>query len=54
MLDVQDIRGPTIALSGLEGVDRALTFHYDETNNIRRLLLTPGGLNVRAPQCFVR
>lgn len=53
MLDVQDIRGPAIAIGGLEGVDRALTFHYDETNNIRRLLLTSGGLNVRAPQCFV-
>lgn len=53
MLDVNQIRGPAIALSGLTGVDRALTFHYDETNNIRRLLLTPQGLNVRTPQCFV-
>jgi hypothetical protein len=53
MLDVNEIRRPAIALSGLTGVDRALTFHYDETNNIRRLLLTPEGLNVRTPQCFV-
>lgn len=53
MLDVNDIRGPAIALGGLQGVERALTFHYDETNNIRRLLLTPDGLNVRTPQCFV-
>ena len=51
MLDVNDIRGPVIALGGLE--DRTFTFHYDETNNIRRLLLTPDGLNVRTPQCFV-
>lgn len=53
MLDVNDIRGPAIALSALEGVDRTFTFHYDETNNIRRLLLTPDGLNVRTPRCFV-
>lgn len=53
MVDVNEIRGPAIALSGLTGVDRALTFYYDETNNIRRLLLTPSGLNVRTPQCFV-
>ena len=53
MFDVNDIRYPAIALHGLTGVDRAFTFHYDETNNIRRLHLTPDGLNVRAPQCFV-
>lgn len=53
MLDVNEIRGPAIVVGGLTGVDRALTFHYDETNNIRRLLLTPAGLNVRTPQCFV-
>lgn len=53
MIDVNEIRGPTIALSGLTGVDRAATFYYDETNNIRRLHLTPDGLNVRTPQCFV-
>lgn len=53
MVDVNEIRNPAIASSGLAGVDRALTFYYDETNNIRRLLLTPEGLNVRTPQCFV-
>lgn len=53
MIDVNEIRGPAIALSGLTGVDRASTFYYDETNNIRRLHLTPDGLNVLTPQCFV-
>ena len=53
MIDVNSIRDPAIALSGLTGVDRDLTFYYDETNNIRSLLLTPEGLNVRTPQCFV-
>ncbi|EBA14047.1 DUF3800 domain-containing protein [Roseobacter sp. CCS2] len=53
MVDVNDIRNPAIALGGLTGLDRVFTFHYDETNNIRRLHLTPNGLNVRAPQCFV-
>ena len=53
MIDVNEIRGPAIALSGLTGVDRASAFYYDETNNIRRLHLTPNGLNVRTPQCFV-
>lgn len=53
MVDVNEIRDPAIALSGLTGVDQTFIFHYDETNNIRRLRLTPDGLNVRAPQCFV-
>lgn len=53
MVDVNDIRNPVIALNGLTGVDRPFTIHYDETNNIRRLHLTPNGLNVRTPQCFV-
>ena len=53
MVDVNALRNPAIALGGLTGLDRVFTFHYDETNNIRRLHLTPNGLNVRAPQCFV-
>ncbi|MEN7537298.1 hypothetical protein [Aurantiacibacter flavus] len=53
MLDVNVIRDPTILLNGLTGLDRVFKLHYDETNNIRRLHLTPDGLNVRAPQCFV-
>lgn len=53
MIDVNQLRGPVLALNVLPNVDAAYTLHYDETNNIRRLHLTPGGLNVRAPQCFV-
>jgi hypothetical protein len=53
MVDVNDIRDAAIARAGLSGLDRPFTFHYDETNNIRRLHLTPEGLNVRAPHCFV-
>lgn len=53
MIDVNEMRSSTIALRGLTGVDRSFTFYYDETNNIRRLHLTPDGLNVRTPQCFV-
>ena len=26
---------------------------YDETNNVRRLRLTPEGFNIRSPDCFV-
>ncbi len=53
MFDVNEMRAPAITFGGLTGVDRTFTFHYDETNNIRRLHLTPDGLNVRTPQCFV-
>ncbi|WP_312808430.1 DUF3800 domain-containing protein [Agrobacterium cavarae] len=34
-------------------MDEAYTIYYDETNNIRRLHVTPDGLNVREPKCFV-
>lgn len=53
MVDVNAIRDPAILANGLTGLDRPFTLHYDETNNIRRLRLTPGGLNARRPQCFV-
>lgn len=53
MVDVNQLRDPDIALHGLSGLDGARTFHYDETNNIRRLRLTPDGFNVRRPECFV-
>jgi hypothetical protein len=53
MIDVNQLRSPVLAMNVLPNVDAAYTLHYDETNNIRRLHLTPGGLNVRAPQCFV-
>jgi len=53
MIDVDERRNLVIAAHGLANVDHPFTLHYDETNNIRRLLLTPGGLNVREPRCFV-
>jgi hypothetical protein len=53
MVDVNDLRDPVLAMNALPNVDVGYTLHYDETNNIRRLHLTPGGLNVRTPQCFV-
>jgi hypothetical protein len=37
----------------LTNVDQPFTFYYDETNNVRRLHLTPEGLNIRSPDCFV-
>lgn len=53
MIDVDERRNQVIAAHGLANVDHPFTLHYDETNNIRRLLLTPSGLNVREPRCFV-
>ncbi|UWQ55941.1 DUF3800 domain-containing protein [Leisingera caerulea] len=53
MTDINDLRAPVLAINNLPNVDSNYTMHYDETNNIRRLHLTPNGLNVRVPQCFV-
>jgi hypothetical protein len=53
MIDVNEMRDPAIRLQGLTKTDELYTLYYDETNNIRRLLITPDGLNVRNPQCFV-
>jgi hypothetical protein len=53
MIDVNLIRDPEIRMNGLEGADKAYRLYYDETNNIRRLHVTPDGLNVKDPKCFV-
>ncbi|CAM3881979.1 hypothetical protein PHIN109289_14820 [Phaeobacter inhibens] len=53
MTDINELRAPVLAINSLPNVDCTYTMHYDETNNIQRLHLTPNGLNVRAPQCFV-
>lgn len=53
MIDVNEIRGPAIELHGLTGCDLPYLLHYDETNNVRRLLVTPSGLNVGEPEPFV-
>ena len=52
-MDVNEIRELAKALHGFDKIDGDYTFYYDETNNIRRLRVTPTGLNVRNPQCYV-
>jgi hypothetical protein len=41
MNDVNALRDPEIAMYGLDTADEIYTFYYDETNNIRRLHVTP-------------
>lgn len=53
MLDVNEMRNSIIAPYGLSNVDGAYTFYYDETNNVRKLHLTSGGMNIRRPDCFL-
>jgi hypothetical protein len=53
MIDVNLIRNPDILMYRLDRADDVYTIYYDETNNIRRLHITPDGLNVREPKCFV-
>ena len=52
-MDVNEVRELAKALHGLDKVDNSYTFYYDETNNIRRLHVTPSGLNVQNPHCYV-
>lgn len=51
--DLGPLRNDLIRMFGLEGADLDYTFYYDETNNVRRLYLTEGKLNIIAPECFV-
>ncbi|NEX91190.1 DUF3800 domain-containing protein [Caulobacter sp. 17J65-9] len=53
MADISRVRELTIQLHGLAKADAAYTLYYDETNNARRLHVTPDGFNVRDPACFV-
>lgn len=52
-MDIDELRQPQIRLHGLTGADRVYTFYHDETNNVRKLELKPGGFNVVALQVFV-
>ncbi|KAK0346267.1 DUF3800 domain-containing protein [Sphingobium yanoikuyae] len=52
-MDIDQLRQPDILLHGLGRADKRYTLYYDETNNIRRLHVTPEGLNVADPGCFV-
>lgn len=53
MTDLGPLRNDLIKMFALEGTDLDYTFYYDETNNVRRLHLTEGKLNITAPECFV-
>jgi len=53
VIDVDQVRRNAFLAGMRAGADLALTFYYDETNNIRRLRLRDGGLNVFDPQVFV-
>ena len=52
MLDVDAIRKPIMAMNNVAGIDRPYTFYYDETNNLRKLVLRERGFNVPSPGCF--
>lgn len=52
-IDINVLRASILSVFALPNVDAHYTLHYDETNNIRRLLLTPEGLNVRSPRSFI-
>lgn len=52
MIDVDEIRRLEIQMHGLSGVDDVLTFYHDETNNIHKLRVNAGGLNVTEPKVF--
>jgi hypothetical protein len=53
MTDMSEARAWMIRLHSLTKADAAYTLYYDETNNARRLHVTPDGFNVRQPACFV-
>jgi len=52
-MDIDVLRGPQIEMHGLTGADEIYTFYHDETNNVRKLELKPGGFNVAALNVFV-
>jgi|EndMetStandDraft_2_1072991.scaffolds.fasta_scaffold03607_2 hypothetical protein len=53
MIDVNPLRDTIMAVFPMPNVDGVYSFYYDETNNVRKLHLTPDGLNIRRPDCFV-
>lgn len=52
-VEVAALRDPAVLLHGLTGIDAVHTFYHDETNNVRRLRVTPAGFNVADPKPFV-
>lgn len=52
-LDIDEIWNAEIQLHGLSKADRAYTFFHDETNNIKKLHIDGGRLNVAELKVFV-
>lgn len=52
-IDIDEIRAVDIAMSGLTRVDRTYTFYHDETNNIKKLHIDGGSLNIADIKVFV-
>tara|TARA_B100001250_G_scaffold395702_1_gene400891 strand:- start:788 stop:1918 length:1131 start_codon:yes stop_codon:yes gene_type:complete len=52
-IDWNKLRSMEIAVHGIRRADDKLTFYCDETNNIRKLLLTDDGTNVSEHKNFV-
>jgi len=52
-MDIDEARNIAMRMSGLSGLDKVYTFYHDETNNIKKLRVVEGGLNVADPKVFV-
>jgi hypothetical protein len=52
-MEIKQLRESIAIHNGLQNIDDSYTFHYDETNNIRKLYLTDFGLNVEQDDNFV-
>lgn len=52
-MDVNQTQAIILSGNPLRGVNANYTFYHDETNNIRKFLLTDDGLNNPEPKCFV-
>jgi hypothetical protein len=53
VIDVDERRAPILSLHQLPNVDRPYRFFHDETNNVRKLRIRGGALNVAAAEPFV-
>ncbi len=53
MIDIDELRDSGIRLHGLTKADGVYTFYHDETNNIRKLHVEAGRLNVAELKVFV-
>jgi len=52
-IDIDEIRVMDIAMNGLTRVARTYTFYHDETNNIKKLHINGGSLNIAEIKVFV-